>query len=72
MRIRQLVLWGSGLQTGVTILVVGALAMALGYGWSQGVFFGFLVALSSTAILMKLLMDSGQMDTPRARSPSAS
>jgi CPA2 family monovalent cation:H+ antiporter-2 len=66
-RIRQLVLWGGGLQTGVTILAVGALTMALGYGWSQGVFFGFLVALSSTAILMKLLMDSGQMDTPQGK-----
>jgi len=67
MRIRQLVLWGGGLQTGVTILVVGGMAMALGYGWSQGVFFGFLVALSSTAILMKLLMDSGQMDAPHGK-----
>src|SRR5512137_3023203 len=67
MRIRQLVTWGGGLQSGVTILVVGAMAMTLGYNWNQGVFFGFLVALSSTAILMKLLMDSGQMDTPQGK-----
>jgi CPA2 family monovalent cation:H+ antiporter-2 len=66
-RIRQLVIWGGGLQTGVTILAVGGLAMTLGYNWNQGVFFGFLVALSSTAILMKLLMDSGQMDTPQGK-----
>ncbi len=66
-RIRQLVMWGGGLQTGVTILAVGGLAMALGYNWNQGLFFGFLVALSSTAILMKLLMDSGQMDTPQGK-----
>jgi CPA2 family monovalent cation:H+ antiporter-2 len=66
-RIRELVLWGGGLQTGVTILAATGLAMTLNYGWNQGIFFGFLVALSSTAILMKLLMDSGQMDAPQGK-----
>jgi len=66
-RIRQLVLWGGGMQTVVTIVTVAALAAARGYSWNQGVFFGFLVALSSTAILMKLLMDAGQMDAPQGK-----
>lgn len=67
LRIKQLVLWGGGLQVGVTIGAITALAMGFGFPWQQSVFFGGLVALSSTAILMKLLMDAGEMDTPHGK-----
>jgi CPA2 family monovalent cation:H+ antiporter-2 len=67
MRIRHLVLLGGGLQVGLTILAIAVLGAAFGYPMGQSVFFGFLVALSSTAILMKLLMDSGEMDTPHGK-----
>ena len=64
MRIKHLVLWGGGLQVLVTIIAVAAVGAVFGFPVSQSVFFGFLVALSSTAILMKLLIDSGQADAP--------
>lgn len=64
MRIRHLVLWGGGLQVVVTILAVALLGAVFGFPVKQAVFFGFLVALSSTAILMKLLIDAGEADTP--------
>jgi len=67
MRIKHLVLWGGGLQVLVTILAVTAVGAACGFPVRQSVFFGFLVALSSTAILMKLLIDSGQSDTPHGK-----
>jgi len=67
LRIKHLVLWGGGLQVGVTIGVVALLWIALGFSWQQSVFFGFLVSLSSTAILMKLLMDAGEMDSPHGK-----
>ena len=67
LRIRQLVLWGGGVQVGVTIAAITALALIFSFTWQQSVFFGFLVSLSSTAILMKLLMDAGQMDTPQGK-----
>ncbi|MDU0460347.1 MAG: cation:proton antiporter [Geobacteraceae bacterium] len=67
MRIRHLVLWGGGLQVLVTILAVAAVGAAFGFPLNQTVFFGFLVALSSTAILMKLLIDSGQADSPHGK-----
>ena len=67
LRIKHLVLWGGGLQVGVTIAAVAVLALLLGFPWQQSVFFGFLVSLSSTAILMKLLMDAGEMDTPHGK-----
>ncbi len=67
MRIKHLVLWGGGLQVLVTILAVAAVGAVFGFPASQATFFGFLVALSSTAILMKLLIDSGQADTPHGK-----
>lgn len=67
LRIKHLVLWGGGLQVGVTIGLVALLWIALGFSWQQSVFFGFLISLSSTAILMKLLMDAGEMDSPHGK-----
>lgn len=67
LRIKNLVLWGGGLQVGVTIAALALLGLGLGFRWQQAVFFGFLVSLSSTAILMKLLMDAGEMDTPHGK-----
>lgn len=67
MRIRYLVLLGGGLQLTLTILAVTALGTLSHFSIPQSVFFGFLVALSSTAILMKLLIDAGEMDTPQGK-----
>lgn len=67
MRIKHLVLWGGGLQILVTIMAVAAAGAVFGFPLKQAIFFGFLVALSSTAILMKLLIDSGQADAPHGK-----
>jgi len=67
MRIKHLVLLGGGLQLGCTILAVTVLGHLFNFSLPQSVFFGFLVALSSTAILMKLMMDAGEMDTPQGK-----
>lgn len=67
LRIRDLVLWGGGIQVGLTIGLVAVVSLLLGFTPAQSVFFGFLVSLSSTAILMKLLMDAGEMDTPHGK-----
>lgn len=67
MRIRQLVLLGGGLQVALTILAFVALGTSFHFSLPQSAFFGFLVALSSTAILMKLLVDAGETDTPHGK-----
>lgn len=67
LRIRHLVLWGGGLQVALTIGLITLVSVLAGFTPSQSVFFGFLVSLSSTAILMKLLMDAGEMDTPHGK-----
>lgn len=67
MRIKHLVLLGGGLQVAGTILVTALIGVAFNFSLQQSIFFGFLVALSSTAILMKLLMDAGEMDAPHGK-----
>jgi len=67
MRIKHLVLWGGGLQVAVTIVLVALVGLGFGIPWQQAAFYGFLVSLSSTAILMKLLMDAGEMDSPHGK-----
>jgi CPA2 family monovalent cation:H+ antiporter-2 len=67
MRIRQMVFLGGGLQVALSIAVTALLATAAGYPLNQALFFGFLVGLSSTAIIMKLLADAGEIDTPHGK-----
>lgn len=65
-RLRRQVLLGGSLQAALTILLAAPLALALG-GWRQSVLLAGLVALSSTVIVLKLLGDRGEVDTPHGR-----
>jgi CPA2 family monovalent cation:H+ antiporter-2 len=58
---------GGGLQVGLTIGGVVALALAFGESAERGVFFGFLVALSSTAIVLRALDERQETDAPHGR-----
>ncbi|MDT0303967.1 cation:proton antiporter domain-containing protein [Streptomonospora wellingtoniae] len=62
--IKRHVLVGGGLQALLTIAVVAGLVIAFGAGWRAGVFTGFLVALSSTAIVLKVLSAAGRTTAP--------
>ena len=69
-RLRQLavlILGGGALQVGITTGVVTAALAAAGVDWKTGLFTGFLVALSSTAIVLKLLADRGTTATPTGK-----
>ena len=61
-RIKRLIFGGGGLQVGLTTGVTVAGLMAFGVSWQASLFTGFLVALSSTAIVLKLLSDRGEME----------
>jgi CPA2 family monovalent cation:H+ antiporter-2 len=67
MRIKHLVLWGGGLQVLASILAVAAVGVAFGLSGRQATFLGSLAALSSTAIVMKLLIDAAQADSPHGK-----
>jgi monovalent cation:H+ antiporter-2, CPA2 family len=56
-RISRLIFIGGGLQVGLTILLTTLILFMFGVDWRTGVYTGFLVSLSSTAIVMKLLAD---------------
>jgi CPA2 family monovalent cation:H+ antiporter-2 len=62
-RIKRIIVIGGGIQVGLVIAVVTSGLAALGVDWRTGVFTGCLVALSSTAIVMKLLMDRGAVSS---------
>jgi CPA2 family monovalent cation:H+ antiporter-2 len=69
-RIRRLlraVLLGGALQVGVTILVVIAVGRMLEVPLQEAVFLGFVVAVSSTAIVLRGLSSRGEIDAPHGR-----
>lgn len=66
-RIRRFFAVGGVLQVSLTVLGTLAITMALGLEWRVAAFIGMLVALSSTAIVLRLLTDRGEMDTPHGR-----
>jgi len=66
-RLGKLVWVAGPIQVAITIALVLAVAGAGGYPVSRGLFFGYLVALSSTAIVLKLLLDRHELDAPHGR-----
>ncbi len=62
-RIKSLIFIGGGIQVGLTTALVAGLCLAFGIDWRPAVFTGFLVALSSTAIVTKLLGDRGETNS---------
>ncbi|MCF8369309.1 MAG: cation:proton antiporter [Bacteroidales bacterium] len=60
---RKSVLLGGTLQTGLVIVFTFIIARITGLNNSQSVFVGFLVALSSTAIVMKVIQNRGELGT---------
>ena len=63
----RLVMVGGALQLVGTMLAVTAAVLALGEDWRQGALFGALIALSSTAIILKVYADRGELDAPYGR-----
>jgi len=66
-QIRTLVLLGGSLQMLMTFLATFLAAWALGLSLTESTFVGFLVCLSSTAIVMKVLQERGEVETPHGQ-----
>ena len=66
-RIRKAVIAGGGIQVLLTITLSAAAAYLLTGNANRSVFFGFLIALSSTAIVLKMLAEKGETDSPHGR-----
>jgi CPA2 family monovalent cation:H+ antiporter-2 len=66
-KIFTLILGGGSLQVGLASVVTMGVLMAIGVDWRPALFTGFLVALSSTAIVLKLFADRGETNTTRGQ-----
>lgn len=64
---KKLLLIGGGLQVIFTILISALIFYFLDLPVHQAIFFGMLVSLSSTAIVLKLLSDKGDLETPQGK-----
>jgi CPA2 family monovalent cation:H+ antiporter-2 len=65
--VQRRVIWAGLLQVLFTIIVVTAIAQVFGVPERQGVFFGFLVALSSTAIVLRIYNERGEIHSIHGR-----
>jgi CPA2 family monovalent cation:H+ antiporter-2 len=60
-KLQRLIFGGGALQVGLATAAVTGLLVLLGVDWRASLFSGFLVSLSSTAIVLKLLGDRGEV-----------
>lgn len=66
-RIKKLLLVGGGLQLFSTSIISFIIFYSLGISLNQSIFFSFLISLSSTAIITKLLIDKNEVDSPHGK-----
>lgn len=71
LKVSRSVFVGGGLQVMLTIGVIYFIAFNRSPVFSEAIFIGFLVALSSTAIVLKLLQDNAQMESPHGQNTLA-
>lgn len=61
-RVQKIAIQGSLLQMGLTTVLVSVVSLVAGWATSplQGIFLGFVLALSSTAVVLKILTERGE------------
>ncbi len=70
-QIGKTVLLGGGLQVLLSIGIVYGIGVMVGVSSGEAMFLGFLVSLSSTAIVLKSLQERGEMEAPHGRTSLA-
>lgn len=65
--VRRYVIWAGILQVLLTTLVGLVVSLLLGFSLRVGIFYGFLLSLSSTAIVLKIYNDRGEIDSLQGR-----
>lgn len=68
LRMKRIVFGAGSFQVGITILVTFIIAyLFLKFPFPQAIFWGFIITLSSTAIVIKYLNDNNEIRTPHGR-----
>ena len=63
-RLGRILLVGGSLQTSITIVLATGVVYLLGYTLRESLYYSFLIALSSTAIVLKLYSERRELETP--------
>lgn len=66
-RLKRPVFLGGSLQIGLTVLAITGIAVLEGASYQKGILWGCLVALSSSAIVLRILQERGSSNTPTGR-----
>ena len=66
-RVKGVALLGTTLQIALTIAAGVGLGVALGWPLLQGLFFGAIIAISSTMVILKILIDRGEIASNHGR-----
>ncbi len=67
MKMKKLLIIAGGLQLSITISIAAFLLYVIGLTAVTSIFGGMLVSLSSTAIVLKILTDRGELEAPHGR-----
>lgn len=65
--VKRVALIGTAIQLGLTIAFGYVIGQFLGLGWEEAVWFGALISLSSTAVVLKTLTEQGVLNTLASR-----
>jgi CPA2 family monovalent cation:H+ antiporter-2 len=66
-RLWRMALFGGGLQVVATLVCVASIGVAMGLDLAAALVMGGLVAMSSTALVMRLLSQRGEIDAPQGQ-----
>ncbi len=65
--VKKAVMVGGAMQVGLTIAITTIIAFWIGLPLNEAIFLGFLFSLSSTAIVLKLLQEKGEVTSPHGK-----
>ena len=66
-KIRKIVFAGGFLQMSITIGIIAVIAFLIKSDWPKSIFLGFITALSSTALVLKMLQERGEFSSNYGR-----
>ena len=67
MEMKKYLLAAGGMQVFLTIIIAGTIFLLFKIPINKSIYYGMLVSLSSTAIVLKILADKGELEAPHGR-----
>jgi len=67
MQIKKYLLFAGGLQVFGTIIIASITMIIFGFSPKESIFIGIVISLSSTAVVLKIISDKGELQTPHGK-----